>query len=435
MKQLTVISGKGGTGKTSITAAFASLAKNAVFVDCDVDAADLHLIFKPEIKKTMTFHGLKIADIDKDKCIDCKKCFESCKFDAITKDITRIKQSCEGCGVCAYVCPAKVIKMIDRDSGFAYISDTRFGPMAHAALNTAEEASGKLVTVVRENAKKLAEEKKKDLIIIDGPPGIGCPVIASLTGVDLVLVVTEPTLSGIHDLERILDVASHFNIPAIICINKYDVNINNTKKIERFCNGKNIEVVGKLSYDTIITKAMINQKNIIEFSDGRLSHEIRKMWNKIQEMIIKNMNDNDFTTIVKQIQKKIEDKEEKTYSKIVINEYRNPTNFGVIKNSDAIGIIKGPCGDTIKITLKINNEIIQQAKFWTDGCAATLACGNMITKIIKGKTTNQALNYTMHDIITNLDGLPKNHTHCAKLAINSLHNALDTYNKKKTQFK
>lgn len=285
MKQLTVISGKGGTGKTSITAALASLTKNAVFADCDVDAADLHLIFKPEIKKTQAFHGLKIADIDKDKCIDCKKCFESCKFDAITKDIKLIKESCEGCGVCEYVCPADAIKMIDRDSGFSYISTTRFGPMAHAMLKTAEEASGKLVTVVRENAKKLAKEKNKDLIIIDGPPGIGCPVIASLTGVDLVLVVTEPTLSGIHDLERILDVAQHFEIPAFVCINKYDINVDNSQKIEQFCNEKNISIVGKLPYDIVMTKAMINQKNIIEFSDGKLSQSICEMWNKIQELL------------------------------------------------------------------------------------------------------------------------------------------------------
>ncbi|MBN2065612.1 MAG: ATP-binding protein [Candidatus Thermoplasmatota archaeon] len=285
MKQLTVISGKGGTGKTSITAALASLAKNAVFADCDVDAADLHLIFTPEIKQTMGFHGLKIAAIDKETCIDCKKCFESCAFDAITEDISLIKEACEGCGVCAYVCPVDAIRMIERDSGYAYISESRFGPLAHAALKTAEEASGKLVTVVRENAKKLAEEKKRDLIIIDGPPGIGCPVIASLTGVDLVLVVTEPTLSGIHDLERILDMAHHFGIPAFVCINKYDVNVDNTKKIERFCNEKSIVVVGKLPYDIVMTKAMINQKNIIEFSDGKLSHEIREMWDKIQEMI------------------------------------------------------------------------------------------------------------------------------------------------------
>jgi MinD superfamily P-loop ATPase len=285
MKQLTVISGKGGTGKTSITAAFASLAVNAVFADCDVDAADLHLIFKPEIKKTMGFYGLKIADINKNICTDCKKCFESCRFDAINKNIKIIKESCEGCGVCAYVCPVDAIKMIDRDSGFAYISSSRFGPMAHAVLKTAEEASGKLVTVVRENAKKLAEEKKKDLILIDGPPGIGCPVIASLTGVDLVLIVTEPTLSAIHDLERILGVAYHFKIPAVVCINKFDINLDNTERITKYCEQNNIDVVGKLPYDTIITKAMTHGKNIIEFSDGKLSNEIRKMWDKIKVVL------------------------------------------------------------------------------------------------------------------------------------------------------
>jgi MinD superfamily P-loop ATPase len=285
MKQLTVISGKGGTGKTSITAAFASLAEDAVFADCDVDAADLHLIFKPEVKQTMVFHGLKIAAIDKETCIDCKKCYESCAFDAITKNVDLIKEACEGCGVCAYVCPVAAIRMIERESGYAYISESRFGHLAHAALKTAEEASGKLVTVVRENAKKLAEEKKKNLVIIDGPPGIGCPVIASLTGVDLVLIVTEPTLSAIHDLERILRVAHHFDIPAVVCINKHDINLDNTKKIEQYCKDETIDVVGKLPYDITITRAMIQQKSIIEFSDGTLSREIKDMWKKIQRML------------------------------------------------------------------------------------------------------------------------------------------------------
>jgi MinD superfamily P-loop ATPase len=286
VKQLTVISGKGGTGKTSVTAAFASLAENAVLADCDVDAADLHLILKPKIKKTIGFHGLNIAHIDKDRCIDCKKCYESCRFDAIDEEINLIKESCEGCGVCEYVCPVDAITMKERDSGFAYISDTRFGPMAHAMLKTAEEASGKLVTVVRNNAKTLAEEKKKDLVIIDGPPGIGCPVIASLTGVDLVLIVTEPTLSAIHDLERILGVALHFNIPAIVCINKYDINKDNTKKIENYCKNNNIDVVGRLPYDNIVTDAMIHEQNVIEFSDGDLADRIVEMWDKITERLI-----------------------------------------------------------------------------------------------------------------------------------------------------
>ena len=285
MKQLTVISGKGGTGKTSITAAFASLAENTVFADCDVDAADLHLILKPDIKKTEKFNGLDIADIDKKTCIDCKKCYESCKFGAIDEEINLIRESCEGCGVCEYVCPVDAIKMVKRDSGFSYISDTRFGPMAHAALKTAEEASGKLVTVVRENAKKIAEEANKDLIIIDGPPGIGCPVIASLTGVDLVLIVTEPTLSAIHDLERIIGVAKHFETPVVVCINKSTINIDNTKKIEDYCKKNSIDIVGKLPYDNIVTEAMINEKTVVEYSDGDLSSAISKMWNSIRKKL------------------------------------------------------------------------------------------------------------------------------------------------------
>jgi len=283
MKQVTVISGKGGTGKTSITAAFASIAKNTVFADCDVDAADLHLILKPKIKKTINFHGLKIASFNMDKCIDCKKCFESCKFNAISENITFNSDLCEGCGVCSYVCPVDAIDMVDRDSGFAYISDTRFGPMSHAVLKTAEEASGKLVTVVRNNAKSIAEDNKMDLILIDGPPGIGCPVIASITGVDLVLIVTEPSLSGIHDLKRIYDVACHFKIPSLVCINKYDVNLENSEKILEHCKNNNIPVVGKLPYDISMTRAMVKEKSIIEYSKSKLSSEIIKMWEEIKE--------------------------------------------------------------------------------------------------------------------------------------------------------
>ena len=285
MKQLTVISGKGGTGKTSITAAFASIARNAVFADCDVDAADLHLILKPDIKETMNFHGLKIASINKEVCTKCKKCYDNCKFNAIDEDINIINESCEGCGVCKYICPVDAIKMTDRDSGFSYISDTRFGPMAHAMLKTAEEASGKLVTVVRNNAKALAEKKKKDLIVIDGPPGIGCPVISSISGVDLVLIVTEPTLSAIHDLERILDVAIHFGIPAVVCINKCDINKENTEKIERYCKKNNVQIVGKLPYTNVVTDAMVNEKTIMEFTDGNIADRIGEMWNKIKERL------------------------------------------------------------------------------------------------------------------------------------------------------
>ena len=282
MKQLTIISGKGGTGKTSLTAAFASLA-DAVLADCDVDASDLHLILKPDIKKKEIFHGMELASVDKSRCIDCKKCYESCRFGAIDEDINIIKESCEGCGVCEYVCPTDAIKMVERDSGYSYISETRFGPMSHAMLMTAEEASGELVAVVRENAKKLAEEHGKELIIIDGPPGIGCPVISSITGVDLVLIVTEPTLSAIHDLERILEVANHFDVPAVVCINKYDINEERAADIEKYCRERNVKIVGKLPYDTVFTDAMIHEKSVVEFSDGKISEEIKGMWDVIKK--------------------------------------------------------------------------------------------------------------------------------------------------------
>ncbi len=282
MKEIVVISGKGGTGKTSITASFATLAKNAVFADCDVDAPDLHLILKPKIKKIMKFHGLKIPSINKDICIDCKQCYKSCKFDAIDEDINVIKERCEGCSVCAYVCPVNAIEMIDRDSGLIYVSETRFGPMVHAILNTAEETSGKLVTEVRKNAKEIAEENNSDIILIDGPPGTGCPVISSITGTDLVLVVTEPTVSAIHDLERVIEVSKHFGVPAMVCINKFTINIENTKKIEEYCRDNDIPLIGKIPYDASITKAMINEQSIIEFSrSSDVSREIKEMWNAL----------------------------------------------------------------------------------------------------------------------------------------------------------
>ncbi len=282
MKQLTVISGKGGTGKTTIAAAFASLAKDAIIADCDVDAADMHLILKPEILETIDFTGLDVASIDESLCIKCGKCKEACRFDAISDDITINIYECEGCGVCEYVCPEGAISMLKRKAGDAYISKTRFGPMAHARLGIGEEASGKLVSFVRNNARTLAEKHNKDMIIIDGPPGTGCAVIASITGVDMVMVVTEPSVSGIHDLERVLGVAGHFNIPAVVCINKYDINEDNTLLIEKYCSENGVEVVGKLPYDDTPTKAMLQEMTVIEYSDSEFSKKVKKIWENVR---------------------------------------------------------------------------------------------------------------------------------------------------------
>jgi MinD superfamily P-loop ATPase len=282
MKQLTILSGKGGTGKTTITASFAVLAKNAVVADCDVDAPDLHMLLHPEIIKTQEFKGSKLAVIDKTKCVECGLCREKCRFDAITEDFTVDPISCEGCGVCTITCPVNAIKLTERISGHAYISKTKYGFMAHAMLSPSESNSGKLVTLVRQNAKILTEKEDSDLIIIDGPPGIGCTVIASVTGIDAGLVVTEPTMSGIHDLERALQLLKHFNVQSFVCVNMYDINKDNTEKIVGFCEENGIKVVGKITFNPIITEAMVNGKPIVEYvPESGVAKEIERTWKKI----------------------------------------------------------------------------------------------------------------------------------------------------------
>jgi MinD superfamily P-loop ATPase len=282
MKQIVIISGKGGTGKTVLTAAFASLAKNAVFADCDVDAADLHLLLKPEIKEKNIFKSGLTAIIQKDKCIECGKCIEICHFDAIKENFLVDSISCEGCAFCSFICPTKAINMEVNTSGMWFISNTRFGPFVHAKLGIAEENSGRLVSLVREKAKEIAVEQNRDLVIIDGSPGVGCPVIASLTGVDCAIVVTEPTISGLHDADRVISVARHFNIPVKLIINKYDLNVDLAIHIENFCKRNNIELLGKLGFDEAVVRAMVEGKTIIEFEDTTVKKELIGIWEKLR---------------------------------------------------------------------------------------------------------------------------------------------------------
>ncbi len=291
MKELVVISGKGGTGKTSITAAFASLAPNAVLADCDVDAADLHLVMEPKIRQESDFSGGKKASIIAEKCIGCGKCADMCRFEAIhlngnANDIVGKTYkvdpvSCEGCKVCVEFCPVGAISFEPAINGKRFISDTRFGPMVHAKLGIAEENSGKLVTLIRKEAKRIAEEQNKDFLIIDGSPGIGCPVIASITGADLVLVVTEPTLSGIHDLERVAQLTSSFGIQTLVCVNKADINPEMTEKIEKDAKEKGLKVIGKIPYDESFTKAQIMKATLIEYTGGDIAEKVKSMFREI----------------------------------------------------------------------------------------------------------------------------------------------------------
>jgi len=291
MRELVIISGKGGTGKTSIVAAFASLAKNAVLADCDVDAADLHLLLEPKVKQISDFSGGKQAFIIAERCIGCGKCEELCKFDAINfagpandivaKTFTVDPVSCEGCKVCVEFCPADAIEFKDAINGQWFISDTRFGTMVHAKLGIAEENSGKLVFLIRKESKRIAEEQKKDLIIVDGSPGIGCPVIASITGADLVLIITEPTLSGKHDLERVAQLTANFKIPTLVCINKADINPEISEKIEKQAHSQGIKVAGRVRYTTSFNKAQIMKRSVVEYTDAAVAEDIKNLWRSV----------------------------------------------------------------------------------------------------------------------------------------------------------
>ena len=289
-RELVVISGKGGTGKTSLVASFAALAGKVVLADCDVDAADLHLVLEPTIQHEEDFSGGKRAVLDPARCTRCGRCAQLCRFGAILGQGDgagyRIDAvACEGCGVCAWFCPERAIEMTSAVNGKWYISDTRHGPMVHAALGIAEENSGKLVTTVRQRAAALAKDWGLELILVDGSPGIGCPVIASITGADLVVIVTEPTISGLHDLERVADLAGHFRIPGMVCINKWDLNPEVTDRIEKFARERGLCVAGRVRYDRAVTDAQVQKLTVVEYQQNACASDIREVWSRVQGML------------------------------------------------------------------------------------------------------------------------------------------------------
>ncbi len=286
MKELVVLSGKGGTGKTSLTAAFAALAENKILCDADVDAADLHLLMDPRIRQSTDFQGGGIAIIDADKCTSCGRCRELCRYDAINENFQVDEIECEGCGVCVDLCPEQAIDFPTKICGQWFISNTRFGPMVHARLGIAEENSGRLVALVRQEAKELAAAQALDLMITDGPPGIGCPVIASLGGATALLIVTEPTVSGLHDMERVAKLAIHFKVPAMVCVNKYDLNPEQAEKIESLAMDKGISVLERIPFAAAFTESMVQGKTILEHKPAsKAAHAVRALWEEVEKKL------------------------------------------------------------------------------------------------------------------------------------------------------
>ncbi|AGL03880.1 ATP-binding protein [Desulfoscipio gibsoniae] len=281
MKEITIISGKGGTGKTSIAASIAVLAENHVIADCDVDAANLHLLLNPCIESKNNFWGMPRVEIDVDKCTGCGLCEELCHYGAIKSGKVDVL-CCEGCLVCYHACPEAAVRLVENLAGEWFICSTKFGPFVHARLGIAQDNSGKLVAEVRKQARELADREGKELIITDGPPGIGCPVISSLGGTDLALVVVEPTLSSIHDLSRVLDLTSHFGVKAAVCINKWDINPENTRQVEKMCSEVNVPVVGHIGYDPAVIAAAMKGKPVIQMV-STVVEDIISLWHCMQE--------------------------------------------------------------------------------------------------------------------------------------------------------
>jgi len=285
IRELVVLSGKGGTGKTSLVGALGALARDKVLCDADVDAADLHLLLRPQIRERHDFYAGHQAAIDPERCVQCGECREWCRFGAIGESLEINPLLCEGCGVCWYLCPVDAVDFPDNLCGEWYISDTRFGPLVHARLGIAEENSGKLVALVRREARRLAEEQGLNWILTDGPPGIGCPVIAALGDASAVLIVTEPSVAGQHDLERVAALAEHFGLPVFVLVNKADLHRPTAEAIADFCGAKGYAFLGHLPYEPDFTRAQVEGKTIMEYNNQRLPALLREVWEKLQSLI------------------------------------------------------------------------------------------------------------------------------------------------------
>jgi MinD superfamily P-loop ATPase len=295
-KQLVILSGKGGTGKTSLSAAFAELASHkdspvrAVIADADVDAANLELVLSPKILERDDFWGGKVAEIDSQLCTGCGTCEEVCRFDAIYTESGLFAVdtiACDGCAACVYQCPEKAIHMHGQIAGEWFFSESRYGPLFHASLIPAQENSGKLVTLVKQNALHFARDAQRELVLVDGPPGIGCPVISAASGANLALIVVEPSMAGIHDMRRVFETTGHFQIPALVCINKADIYAKGAAEIKSFCQAEDIPMIGEIPFDLSVTEAMVKGKPVTEYApEAPASMALRNIWSQVMEILL-----------------------------------------------------------------------------------------------------------------------------------------------------
>jgi MinD superfamily P-loop ATPase len=294
MKQLVILSGKGGTGKTTVAAALAHLASqelSIVLADADVDAANLELVLDPTKQEVQDFAGGKLAVIDPETCTACGTCYKVCRFEAIipgsgTEAYRVDSLACEGCAACFYQCPEEAIQMEEQRDGQWFRSDTRFGPLFHAHLFAGQENSGKLVTLVKQQARLLAQGTGTALVVVDGPPGIGCPVISACAGMDMALHVVEPTISGVHDLERIMATTDHFGVPSLVVINKADLNLARADEITAFCAGRGVQVVGHIPYDNVVTEAMVRGLPVTDYTDGLVTEALGVVWERVRDRLL-----------------------------------------------------------------------------------------------------------------------------------------------------
>lgn len=289
MKELTILSGKGGTGKTTLCAAFAALATDKVLSDCDVDAPDLPLLLDPTVEHEEDFTGGRTPQIDDRLCMKCGHCQPLCRFDAIHREedgrCVIDPLACEHCGLCALACPHRAIRMVDAVNGRWFVSRTRFGALVHARLGIGEDNSGKLVTLVRREARRIAEREGAALLISDGPPGIGCPATAAIAGTDVVLIVTEPTLAGLHDLRRVIALGRHFRLPVLVCINKYDLNEDQTALIQQECQGDGVPVVGLIPFEPAVSRALVARQTVVELDCGPATAAVAATWDRVRQTL------------------------------------------------------------------------------------------------------------------------------------------------------